>query len=123
MRLGALIKEIEVLLELDEISGDANVYFDFGRFSPVEMISWRGVYSELAITYENHKSISVDDFLVTIKSAVGTVFDGWKGGEFRMDENTLVWVSNPGECNHTSVSGVCVSRDETLIINTFYSYN
>ncbi|GAB2866240.1 hypothetical protein [Hymenobacter ruber] len=57
--------------------------------------SWRGIYSELA--FEPTENISVGDMLAAAKSALGTTYEGWKGGDFVMQGYTEVHIANEGE--------------------------
>jgi hypothetical protein len=52
--------------------------------------SWRGDYSELA--FEAAENVTVRDMLDEAVTAVGTTFQGWKGGDYVMTENTFVWL-------------------------------
>ena len=47
--LGELIK----LVEEEPKEDDCTVTFDFGYFYPCGLMSWRGIYAELAIGYES----------------------------------------------------------------------
>lgn len=52
--------------------------------------SWRGDYSQLA--FEADENVTVRDMLDEATTAVGTTFQGWKGGDYRMDADTFVWL-------------------------------
>jgi len=56
----------------------------------------RGFYEELAFSPEDEAKIS--DMLKYAKSAVGETFQGWKGGDFQMDEITSVYIGEYGKC-------------------------
>jgi len=72
--------------------------------------SWRGIYKELAIGYdyfEKGKRIpTVKDILILLKGCVGTIFEGYKGGEYKMELDTPVWVDNSGQCSHNMIYGI-----------------
>jgi hypothetical protein len=78
--------------------------------------SWRGSYSELSIGYDACVSnTSTKDFLLECKKAVGKVFIGYKGGNFRMGKKTPVWIDNYGHCiflDGNNFRGVIDVRDE-----------
>lgn len=57
--------------------------------------SYRGYYDQLA--FEPVRDISIGDMLIACRAALGTTFEGWKGGEYRMDESTDCWISRHGE--------------------------
>jgi len=52
--------------------------------------SWRGDYSELA--FEVAENVTVGEMLEAAQFALGTSFQGWKGGNYPMDENSFVWL-------------------------------
>jgi hypothetical protein len=56
--------------------------------------SYRGYYECLA--FEPAKDITVREMLVDAKYALNNVFTGYKGGEFRMDEYTDVYIAPYG---------------------------
>ncbi len=56
----------------------------------------RGDYSELA--FDPLSKAKISKMLAHARSAVGTTFTGWKGGEYTMDENTPVYIGEYGDC-------------------------
>jgi hypothetical protein len=73
------------------------VVFDFGP-KPTTLASWRGIYAELALGYDDVVSPpTVAELLAECRRADGTTFTGWKGGDFTMGRETAVWVANRGE--------------------------
>lgn len=83
MTLGQLIAKLESLPQ------DALIW-GFG-----EPISYRGYYCDLAFT-PSHKSCLVSELLATTKGCMGKIFEGYKGGDYMMGENTPLWMSNYG---------------------------
>lgn len=63
--------------------------------------SYRGYYDELA--FEPTENISVADMLEAARSALNNTFEGYKGGYYKMDEYTNVWLSNYGEASEESI--------------------
>lgn len=57
--------------------------------------SWRGIYAELA--FEPADNVSVADMLAAAESAVGSTYEGWKGGDNTMQRDTTIHISKPGE--------------------------
>lgn len=132
LRLGQLISLIEKA-GLTQDDGEFKlVSFDFGSAEPTTLDSWRGVYSELALGYrltgydapdqeKNHFSTCrADKLLEELKSAIGKEFTGWKGGEFTMNEDTPVWVSNPGNGSRTGVVGVLDETWQIVILTSYF---
>lgn len=58
--------------------------------------SYRGYYDHLA--FEPARNVSVGSMLAAAESALGETFEGWKGGQFTMDEDTLCWLAYEGTC-------------------------
>lgn len=111
LTLGALIGALALR------PGGQPVLFDFGRHRPDGFDSYRGFYDHLALGYvEGHETVTVDDLLTQAKGCVGEVFTGYKGGQFRMDLNTPVWVANPGECPSSCLVGVDGDDIHTILV-------
>ena len=115
--LGRLIK----LLELEPQDND--VRYDFARFTPTEVDSYRGYYEQLAIgwTGEAKRPKKVSELIEELKDAVGETFTGYKGGKFKMDDNTPVWCANYGDCHDTAITGLENCSWATVIRTEFYN--
>lgn len=118
LTLGMLIQQLR-----DIEDAEKEVFFDFGhdRRYPVGFISWRGIYRELALTYEDHNNygpMSVGEFLSLCEKTVGEEFYGYKGGEFIMDESTPIWVDNYGEANSIALRHVD-ERDQVVLVTGY----
>lgn len=124
LTLGEFIKKLEAQPQ------DNNIYFDFAHLVPDHFMSWRGVYRELALGYRDIEwkdgkyvgYMTVAELLEKAKKAVGAVFEGYKGGDFTMREDTPVWVSNYGDADHTQIVDV-INDGSTSIIVTEYNSN
>lgn len=106
MTLRDLIKALEALppeMEIERV----------GHLS-----SYRGYYDQLAIEPAND-SRAVGDLLSECREAVGKVFTGYKGGEYRMTEYTPVWYSDYGDSSSVAVLGVAVVG-ERAVLHTHY---
>jgi hypothetical protein len=119
--LEALPSEMSIVLDLD---GPDNAVG--------ELTSWRGVYAHLAIDPAKHGTAyalkTVADALKNALAADGGTFEGYKGGEFRMDRNTPLWVSPYGDADEVRPIGIeVVERDgieiaEVLTVSDAYAY-
>lgn len=69
--------------------------------------SYRGYYEDVA--FEPAPNARVVDMLDSATSALGATFQGWKGGDFTMDEHTLVWLAFEGACGE-SIGGALLDR-------------
>ena len=81
LKLGTYIDRLEAKKSL--LGGDTVI--DCGLSVPH---SWRGSYDELS--FEPTKNVTINNMLVNAIDAVGCTFEGWKGGEFEMNENTKI---------------------------------
>src|ERR1044072_2340918 len=113
--LGKLIR----LLECEK--PDNWVTFDFVGMTPTTIDSYRGDYSHLALGFkaEHDESMTVAALLTLLKSSIGKVFHGYKGGEYKASEDTPVWVANYGESGSTAIVGLCDCSWKTVIKTEF----
>lgn len=125
--LGQLIKQIEDAGLKCKDDSPKTISFDFGSALPTRLDSWRGSYSELALGYVlsghdgegDYEGTTAEKLLTELKSAIGKIFTGWKGGDYVMGENTPVWVANPGNSNDTGIIGI-LDVGYKLVILTAY---
>ena len=68
--------------------------------------SYRGYYSDLAIDNGDDREWTVAEVLADLNAADGKTFEGYKGGDYRMSGDTLVWVSGYGEYTGVGATGV-----------------
>ena len=61
--------------------------------------SYRGYYSELA--FELEENTTVGKMLEACKSTMNRTFEGYKGGEFGYNEDTLCWIADYGRTGET----------------------
>ena len=107
MRLGALIDALAACdqalpLELD--TGGS-----IGGFG-----SYRGYYEDLAAEPTDSPR-TVADVLSMAREACGAVMTGYKGGDFPMHRDTIVWVSEYGCSTGVMLTGVKVEPDRVVI--------
>ena len=90
-------------LSLGELIDRLEQESDKDRVVPVGFCnphSYRGYYEDLA--FEIRKNVSIQEMLDSAKSAVGKTFTGWKGGNYKMNEWTPVWiVKEQGYCGES----------------------
>lgn len=91
----------ELITQLESLDQDKVISYGFG--SPM---SYRGYYDELA--FEPEENVTVSHMLENALSALGKTFEGYKGGDFTMRENTPCWIAHYGntgdEINDTLLS-------------------
>ena len=61
--------------------------------------SYRGYYDELA--FEPTGETTVGAMLKAARSALGETYQGWKGGDFKMDEWTPCHLAYVGDCGES----------------------
>ena len=101
--LGKLIKVLELC------SPKAHVYFDFCQLVPRSFHSYRGYYEDLQLDWRVENSwetLECKDFLILCKEQLNSVHTGWKGGDFRMTENTPIWVGEVGKATHVMLTEI-----------------
>lgn len=111
MRLGDIIDALAAC------KPSSDVEFDFGGLHPTGVDSYRGYYSDLALGYGENGGLNAGDLLKELRHADGAVFTGYKGGDYRMDRNTPMWVANWGRCHGVAVVAV-EDQDWRVVIRT-----
>lgn len=66
--------------------------------------SYRGYYHELA--FEPAANVTVADMLADARSALGSTYEGYKGGDFTMGEHTDCWLSMEGCASGDTISAL-----------------
>jgi hypothetical protein len=98
---------------------DQTVRFDFGGFAPKGIDSYRGYYDHLAIGYAEPEppweDPKVGSVLAMLREANGKTYEGYKGGDFRMDLDTPVWVANWSHSPGTTIIGVTGDYDTVIL--------
>ena len=125
--LGKFIADLkEAAKDADD---DAHVRYDFGNMIPDHFDSYRGSYDELALgfvgfgyqTDHEYNSVLLTAFIESAEECLSKTFTGYKGGEYRMAEDTPLWCSNYGESGHTYITGArLVESGFFVVIDTCY---
>lgn len=120
LTLGELLEKLEAIEPdyetYDKKIAPKHVYFNYGSLVPTDFDSWRGVYAEIAIGYGlrgydgDAELTTLADFTQKVRDAIGSTYEGWKGGEYTMNESTPVWIDNSG--NYTNTMLVDVQSDK-----------
>ncbi len=72
------------------------VEFDDGSI-PKDFESWRGSYCELALGYSDNGECYSSELFRKAFNTNGSMYEGYKGGEFIMDLDTPIHQANYGE--------------------------
>ena len=86
-------KMINLLNSLDK---NVQVRFSHNTLSPAKPHSYRGYYSDLAFETSD-KIINAGQFLAMCEESLDMCFEGYKGGDFVMGEDTPLWCANYSE--------------------------
>lgn len=111
MTLGQLIMVLQphaVRREVEEEDVHRTVYFDFCGMAPSYFCSYRGYYNHLAIVPSRDAGPKASDFIAKLRAADGEVFDGYKGGSYRMDLDTPIWAAYSSDSGSTAIIGLMV---------------
>ena len=109
MTLGQLLDTLERKDETLDIT------FDFVHFRPTgKGHSYRGYYEDFALAYESGGECCIGTLVRYLKSVLGETLTGYKGGEYTMSDDTVVWVANHNESGGTAI--VDVVDDEWRVI-------
>lgn len=90
-----------MLKKLDQFQDDELFEFTNGKYFDGSYGSYRGYYEDLYLGYsdEDQGKNTIGDLKKTLRQALeDKVMFGYKGGDFVIDENTLVWLSTYGRC-------------------------
>lgn len=107
LTLGALIAALE------NAPPDLPVEFDRGG-SPGDPMSYRGYYSDLAFD-PNDEPIKASAFLEVCRRALGSTFEGYKGGDYTMGPDTPLWAASYGRSSCLAIMGAAVVGDKLVL--------
>ncbi|MCA1021540.1 hypothetical protein [Halobacillus litoralis] len=87
--------------ELSKYNDDREIIIDDGTFFDGEFDSYRGYYQDLALGFEwkDQELNTVGSLKEMLEKAlkIGGMH-GYKGGNYRITPDTLVWLANYGSC-------------------------
>lgn len=102
----------QLITELAQSAPDAEVTFDSGE--PVGGCgSYRGYYSDLAFC-KGDEPRSVASLLEEARTANGKTFEGYKGGDFTMSDDTPLWFAEYG-CLGPAIIGVTHEEGSVIL--------
>lgn len=84
---------------------------------PDEFSCYRGYYDHLCLSYTTGSPVTVDHLLTLCRDADGATHEGYKGGEYKMDKDTPVWVAEDyGDCSEVMLVDVVESEYKVSLI-------
>ncbi len=82
---------------------------------PWDFMSYRGSYCELALnTSDTPKCLG--DFLTQLKAVDWTVYQGYKGWDFKMSSKDVIHVAEYGCCSDDYITGIRFRQEDSTII-------
>lgn len=94
------------------INPDLPVSFSSGG-APGRPHSYRGYYSDLSFSPDENSTVG--DFLTSCRASLGQTFQGYKGGDFIMKDDTPLWTASSGNTG-LAIIGVSVTADGVSLI-------
>ncbi len=107
LTLGRAIKQLGNIDPIGAVSFDT-------EGAPANPHSYRGYYSDLAFESDGF-TITVKEFLTLCTEALGKTFEGYKGGDFIMTEDTPLWLASYG-CTGSAIMGIMETEDGIVLI-------
>lgn len=106
MTYGEILERVKELVGRG--AGSMYVHFDFGCAWPNGFSSYRGKYAQLGFEYsgEHHNHERLSDLFLCMKDSLGTLVEGWKGGEVPVKEECEVYVACAGCTSDTRVTAI-----------------
>lgn len=98
---------------LSEIAPETSATFDIVG-TPGKVRSYRGYYSDLAFA-PGLEPTTVGGVLADLQAALGRTFEGYKGGDFLMGEDTPLWVSEYGAVDEVAVMDIRVIEGRAVL--------
>lgn len=112
MRLG------ELMTALEREGHRKPVFFDALRAIPTKFDSYRGYYEDLALGFDGRftaPDMTVGTLIELCRCAIGSTFQGWKGGNYAARPNTRLWACNRGLSNGFEIVGVESNLYEVIL--------
>ena len=81
--------------------------------------SYRGYYEDLSIQ-PREMSKDVVEVLAEARACLGECFEGYKGGDFYMSKDSLLWVARYGETGGNMVTGIRPEATRVVIETTLH---
>jgi hypothetical protein len=112
----------QVIAALKELEPSRPVVFSFATTVPTTVDSYRGYYDQPALGWaatgydgDAHPP-EASALLEHLEGAIGAVFTGWKGGDYRYSGDETLWVANPGSSTGNFITGLDLSGYFAVLI-------
>lgn len=86
----------------------SRIWLGSGRYKPTRLVSYRGYYEDVALVFKvDEEPITIDAVRDYLRGSIGRIFEGYKGGSYRADRNTAVWITtHPSEAYGNAIVAV-----------------
>jgi len=109
----------QMLKKLEQFNDDARLFLSNDKFFTTEFGSYRGYYEDMYIGYSD-----TDTGLNTVGGLRGILeaalakgeMKGYKGGDFPIDHDTLLWMSSYGEVDGWALVDVVKVGDAIVVV-------
>ena len=106
----------DLVSALEKADPDAWVIYDTTEESaPSAPQSYRGYYCDLSFP-PSSTPIKVRELLNEARDAIGSTFEGYKGGDYRMSSDTPLWASPYGSANGVGIMDVKTIGGRVVLI-------
>jgi hypothetical protein len=109
--LGMLYDFLDQFSEFDQ--SNLKVKFE-DESAPGTYMSYRGVYDQISLDRCVEKTVG--ELKQQTKEAIGATFTGYNGGEYTMNNDTFIWVSEYGEHTGEGIVDTKITRDGIILI-------
>ena len=113
-----LAKDREYALEDDtKETSEYGDYYNYDKETKTVFISYRGYYDGLAIVYSlKDRAMKVEDLLKMAKFINGKYLEGYKGGDYLMDEETPIYIDDYGDYRGIKLIGTKIEDKKVILI-------
>ena len=92
-------------------------------YSNFSLGSWRGSYDLPAASYVTDSNYTVQEIIDNLLDSDGEEVTGWKGGEFTLSLDDVIYIANPGETNNaTAIIDITVDESTVTLHTAFDMY-
>lgn len=108
----------EMQSKLEQFNNEDQVTFLNGKYFDGDFDSYRGYYVDMYLGYsdEDQGKNTVEDLKQALESALKQgVMEGYKGGTYSIDHDTLLWLSSYGCCGDMIVDVVEYKGDIVIV--------
>lgn len=108
----------ELVTIIGKLPKESPLYASSNSYYPVLSIhSYRGYYEDMEFD-TGSTPVTVGEFLEMLLSNAGTTIEGYRGGEYIVDDRSYMWVGYEGGTARQALNGVCINADDSYTLVT-----